>query len=65
MTTIVQAHVVHAPRNAFASGTALETFSDGAVAFEDGRFVAGGSFAEVRVPGRAVGPAPSDRGNVE
>jgi guanine deaminase len=47
MPTIVRAQVAHTPRNPFISEDALETFSDGAVAFGDGRIVACGSWAEV------------------
>ena len=48
MSTIVRAQVAHTPCNPFVSEDALETFPDGAVAFEDGRIVACGGFAEVR-----------------
>jgi guanine deaminase len=48
ITTIVRAHVAHTPRNPFESADALETFSDGAVAFADGRIVAVGVFGSVR-----------------
>lgn len=48
MTTIVRAQVAHTPRNPFVDEAALQAFSDGAVAFEDGRIVASGSWSEVR-----------------
>ena len=48
MSTIVRAQVAHTPCNPFVSEDALETFADGAVAFDDGRIVACGGFAEVR-----------------
>ena len=48
MSTIVRAQVAHTPCNPFVSEDALETFPDGAVAFDDGRIVACGGFAEVR-----------------
>jgi guanine deaminase len=48
MPTIVRAQVAHTPCNPFVFADALETFPDGAVAFEEGRIVACGSFREVR-----------------
>jgi len=48
MTTIVRAQVAHTPRNPFVDEGALQVFSDGAVAFADGRIVACGSWGEVR-----------------
>jgi guanine deaminase len=45
---IVRARVLHTPRDPFGEGEALEAFDDGAVAFEDGRILAIGTFAEVR-----------------
>ncbi|MBV9358549.1 MAG: guanine deaminase, partial [Chloroflexi bacterium] len=48
MTTIVRAQVAHTPRNPFADERALQAFSDGAVAFADGRIVACGSWHDVR-----------------
>jgi guanine deaminase len=48
MTTIVRAQVLHTPRDPFAEDGALEAFSDGAVAFRDGRILATGDFASVR-----------------
>jgi guanine deaminase len=49
MTTIVRAQILHTPRDAFAHGAeALETFDDGALAFEGGRILATGGFADVR-----------------
>jgi guanine deaminase len=47
MTTIVRAQVLHTPRDPFAQDDALEAFSDGAVAFEDGRILATGDFAHM------------------
>jgi guanine deaminase len=53
---IVRARVMHTPSNPFRDGGALEAFDDGGVAFDDGRILATGSFAEVRRdhPGAAV-----------
>src|SRR5881275_1803059 len=48
MSTIVRAHVVHTPRNPFACERALETFTDGALAFASGRVVACGPYGDVR-----------------
>jgi guanine deaminase len=48
MTAIVRAQVLHTPRDPFADAGALEAFSDGAVAFRDGRILATGSYADVR-----------------
>jgi guanine deaminase len=48
MTTIVRAQVAHTPRDPFADPGALQAFSDGAVAFDDGRIVACGPWVEVR-----------------
>jgi guanine deaminase len=48
MTTIVRAQVLHTPRDPFATDGALEAFSDGAVAFEDGRILATGDWERVR-----------------
>jgi guanine deaminase len=48
MTTIVRAQVLHTPRDPFAEDGALEAFSDGAVAFRDGRILAAGNYAGVR-----------------
>jgi guanine deaminase len=45
---IVRAQVMHTPRDPFREEGALEAFDDGAVAYEDGRILATGSFAEVR-----------------
>jgi guanine deaminase len=46
--TILRAQVLHTPRDPFAGADALEAFSDGAVAFADGRILATGGIAEVR-----------------
>src|ERR1700739_2919732 len=48
MTTIVRAQVAHTPRNPFTFEGALQAFSDGAVAFADGRVVGCGSWSDVR-----------------
>lgn len=48
MTTIVRAQVAHTPRNPFADEGALQAFSDGAVAYSDGRIVACGAWTGVR-----------------
>jgi guanine deaminase len=45
---IVRARVMHTPRDPFRDDGALEAFDDGAVAFEEGRVLATGSFADVR-----------------
>jgi guanine deaminase len=45
---ILRARVMHTPRNPFRDDRALEAYDDGAVAFEDGRILAIGTFAEVR-----------------
>ena len=46
-TTILRARVAHTPRDPFTAGDALETFDDGAVAFEDGVIVATGEAEDV------------------
>ena len=48
MTTILRARVAHTPRDPFDREDALETFDDGAVAFEGETIVATGDFAVVR-----------------
>jgi guanine deaminase len=48
MTTIVRAQLAHTPRDPFVHEDALETFSDGAVAFAGGRILASGSYADVQ-----------------
>src|SRR5690348_3375598 len=48
MTTILRARVAHTPRDPFAASDALETFDDGAIAYDDGTILATGEFAEVR-----------------
>lgn len=47
MSTIVRAQVLHTPRDPF-DGHPLEAFSDGGLAFAEGRILAVGDFAEVR-----------------
>jgi guanine deaminase len=46
--TLIRAQVLHTPRDPFAAADALESFSDGAVAFEDGRILATGDYEHVR-----------------
>jgi guanine deaminase len=47
--TIVRGNVLHTPRNPFLGEPALESFQDGAVAFDrDGRILTTGSFSDVR-----------------
>jgi guanine deaminase len=48
MPTIVRAKMAHTPRDPFVRADALETFDDGAVAFEDGRIVGVGPYRAVR-----------------
>ena len=48
MTTVVRAQVAHTPRNPFEHDDALESFTDGAVAFADGRVVGCGEYRDVR-----------------
>jgi len=48
MTTILRAQVAHTPRDPFLHDDALELFASGAVAFDDGRILATGSFSDVR-----------------
>ena len=52
MTTIVCAQVLHTPRDPFTEADALESFSDGAVAFAGGRILATGGYAGVRAQHR-------------
>src|SRR4051812_18621114 len=47
MTTIIRARVAHTPGDPFLASGALETFDDGAIAFEDGAILATGSYADV------------------
>jgi guanine deaminase len=47
MVNIVRAQVAHTPRNPFVEEGALCAFSDGAVAFSDGRILACGAFSAV------------------
>jgi len=48
MTTILRAQVLHTPRDPFEEDGALDAFSDGAVAFHDGRILATGEYSRVR-----------------
>jgi guanine deaminase len=48
MSTIIRAQVAHTPRNPFLDDSALEVFSDGAVAVAAGRIVACGAYRDVR-----------------
>ena len=45
MTTILRARIAHTPRDPFLDSSALETFDDGAVAFDDGTILATGPYA--------------------
>ena len=45
---IIRARLAHTPRNPFVDERALQAFWDGAVAFDDGRIVKCGPWAEVR-----------------
>jgi guanine deaminase len=45
--TLIRAQVLHTPRDPFAEPAALEAFSDGAVAFEDGVILATGDYEHV------------------
>jgi guanine deaminase len=47
MTTILRARVAHTPRDPFRHDGALETFDDGAVAFDGGTILASGPYATV------------------
>ena len=47
MTTILRARIAHTPRDPFLDSSALETYDDGAVAFDDGTILATGPYAEV------------------
>jgi guanine deaminase len=47
MTTIIRARVAHTPGDPFLESGALQTFDDGAVAFEDGTILAVGAYSEV------------------
>ena len=61
MTTILRGHVLHTPRNPFLQDGALESFEDGAVAFDaDGRILATGPYADVR-PAHADAEVREDR----
>src|SRR4051794_4638082 len=53
MTTILRARVAHTPRDPFLEANALETFDDGAVAFEEGTILATGNYTDIakRYPG--------------
>jgi guanine deaminase len=56
MTTILRARVAHTPRDPFREEDALETFDDGAIAYDDGTITDVGDFAAVRErhPGAAI-----------
>src|SRR5690349_9357519 len=57
MTTILRARVAHTPRDPFTQPDALETFDDGAVAFDEASTIeATGPYPQVRkqYPGGAV-----------
>ncbi|GIW23836.1 guanine deaminase [Meiothermus sp.] len=45
---ILRGLIVHTPKNPFREAGALQAFSDGGLAFREGRILALGSFAEVR-----------------
>ena len=45
MTTILRARIAHTPRDPFLDSSALETYDDGAVAFDDGTILATGPYA--------------------
>jgi guanine deaminase len=47
MTTILRARVAHTPRDPFREDGALETFDDGAVAFDGGTILATGPYSAV------------------
>jgi guanine deaminase len=47
MTTIIRARLAHTPRDPFLESGALETYEDGAVAFEDGTILATGAYPDV------------------
>src|SRR4051812_9554263 len=47
MTTIIRARLAHTPRDPFLESGALETYGDGAVAFEDGTILATGAYRDV------------------
>jgi guanine deaminase len=48
MTVIVRATLAHTPRDPFVEADALETYEDGALAYDGGRVVAVGDYAQVR-----------------
>src|SRR5690349_129270 len=56
MSTILRARVAHTPRDPFKDSDALETFDDGAIAYDDGTITHLGTFADVRahLPGATV-----------
>lgn len=52
--TLIRAQVLHTPSDPFEDPDALEAFSDGAVAFEDGVILATGGYEHVRAAHRAA-----------
>ena len=48
MTTLLRAQLFHTPQNPFKESNALESYADGAVAFEAGRILASGPFDKLR-----------------
>jgi guanine deaminase len=48
MTVIVRATLAHTPRDPFVEADALEAYEDGALAYDGGRVVAVGDYAQVR-----------------
>jgi guanine deaminase len=48
MTTILRARIAHTPRDPFLDSSALETYDDGAVAFDGGTILATGPYTQVR-----------------
>lgn len=48
MAVILRGLIAHTPKNPFREAQALQAFSDGGLAFQDGQIVALGGFAQVR-----------------
>jgi guanine deaminase len=61
MTTILRARVAHTPRDPFQTQDALETFDDGAIAYDAGTIADVGDFTAVR--DRHPGATIEDRGD--